>query len=223
MSRLLRVVRTDDRLVLLGAALAATLAFAACADDERTRSDGSVTAGKTTPWTPELAEELRAMGVVDQEVREGFGPETVGDTAVTGRMVRADSANSRRLRKLVEKHGWPRSSDIGREAAQAALLIVQHTPFEDWQRSMLPLVERAVAAGDLAGQDYAMLYDRVQMKLDRPQRYGTQLSSTGDGGLRLYSLENPAAVDSLRAELSMPPLEEYLQMIEEVYGMEVER
>ena len=195
MSRLLRVARMDHRLVLLGTALAAALAFAACGDDERTGSDGNAAAETTTPWTPELAEELRAMGVVDQEVREGFGPETVSDTAVTGRMVRADSANSRRLRELVEKHGWPRASDIGREAAQAALLIVQHTPFEDWQRSMLPHVERAVGAGDLDGQDYAMLYDRVQMKLSRPQRYGTQLSSTEDGGLRLYSLENPAALE----------------------------
>lgn len=223
MRRPFRATLAYSRLLLFGVALAAALAFTACGDDERTGSGGDLAAEATTPWTPELAEELRAMGVVDQEVRQGLGSETVADTAFMGRMVRADSAHSRRLRELIEKHGWPRSSDIGREAAQAALLIVQHTPFEDWQRRMLPYVEQAVGAGDLEGQDYAILYDRVQMKLGRPQRFGTQLSSTEDGGLRLYSLENPAALDSLRAELSLPPLEEYLQIVEEAYGMEVER
>lgn len=175
------------------------------------------------PWTPELAEELRAMGTRDQEVRQGIGPEMVTDTAFMGRMVRADSAHSRRLRGLIDEHGWPTAAAVGFEAAEAAFLIVQHTPFEDWQRSMLPRVGQAVDAGELEGQDYALLYDRVQMKLGHPQRYGTQLNSTDGGALRLYSLENPAAVDSLRAELGMPPLEEYLEMVEEAYGMHVER
>lgn len=163
------------------------------------------------------------MGVVDQEVRQGLGPESVTDTAFMGRMVRADSAHSRRLRELIDRHGWPRASEVGPEAAEAAFLIVQHTPFEDWQRSILPHVERSVHAGELDAQDYAMLYDRVQTKLGRPQRYGTQLSSTEDGKLRLDSLENPETVDSLRAELGMPPLEEYLRVVEEAYGMEVQR
>jgi len=175
------------------------------------------------PWTPELAEELRAMGVVDQEAREDLGPETLTDPAVIGRMARADSAHSRRLRSLVEEHGWPHAGEVGSEAVDAAFLIIQHTPFEDWQRDMLPVVEEAARAGDLDGQSYAMLYDRVQTKLGRPQRYGTQLSPTEDGKLRLDPLANPAAVDSLRAELGMPPLAEYLRVIEEVYGMEVVR
>jgi len=42
-----------------------------------------------------------------------------------------------------------------------------------------------------------------------------------------YSLYGPArpaaALDSLRAELNMPPLAEYLRMVEEAYGMKVER
>ena len=198
-------------------------AAAACGDSGPRGPDEGTATPALEPWTPELAEELRAMGAVDQEVRQGLGPETVTDTAFMARMVRADSAHSRRLRELVEAHGWPRSSEVGPEAAEAAFLIVQHTPFEEWQRSMLAHVERAVHAGEQDAQDYAMLYDRVQRKLGHPQRYGTQLSSTDDGRLRLDSLENPEAVDSLRAELGMPPLEEYLRIVEEAYGMEVER
>ena len=44
-----------------------------------------------------------------------------------------------------------------------------------------------------------------------------------EGRLRLERIEDPAAVDSLRAELGMPPLDEYLEVVEEAYGMEVVR
>lgn len=212
----------------LAGGAAVLLVVSACGDSDRPRPDGDTTAaaatsGEPVPWTPELAEELRAMGTLDQQVREGIGPEAMKDTAFMGRMTRTDSAQSRRLRELVETHGWPRAAEVGPEAAEAAFLIVQHTPFEDWQRSMLPFVERATRAGDLEGQDFALLYDRVQTKLGRPQKYGTQLHPTEDGKLVLDSLESPGAVDSLRAGLGLPPLEEYLEAVEEAYGMEVVR
>lgn len=220
------------RLRLVSLVLATTLA-AACADADRTlpgsragtaAADPATTVEREpTTWTPELAAELRGMGTADQEVREGIGPEAIKDTAFLGRMARTDSAHSRRLRALVEAHGWPRTSDVGPEAADAAFLIVQHTPFEDWQRSMLPAVEETARAGELDGQSYALLYDRVQTKLGRPQKYGTQLHLTEDGRLVLDSLESPGAVDSLRAGLGMPPLQEYLKVVEEGYGMEVVR
>jgi len=194
-----------------------------CADAKPADSNADTATATATPWTPEVAEELRAMGTVDQEVREGVGPETLADSAFMGRMIRADSANSRRLRDLIAEHGWPRSADVGPDAAEGAFLIVQHTPFEDWQRDMLSTIEEAVRSGELDAQSYALLYDRVQTKLGRPQKYGTQLSPTGEGTLRLDSLGNPEAVDSLRAELGMPPLEEYLRVVEEAYRMEVVR
>ena len=200
------------------AVIATTVLLATCGDTDRTPPENT-----SESWTPALAEELGAMGILDQEVREGLGLATVTDSVFMSRMVRTDSVNSRRLRELVEVHGWPRASEVGPEAAQAAFLIVQHTPFEDWQRSMLPHVEQAVGDGEFDGQAFAMLDDRVQVKAGGPQKYGTQLSSTEDGKLRLDSLENPAAVDSLRAELGMPPLEEYLKVVEEAYGMKVVR
>ena len=209
--------RGRRRAPLRFAAIATTVLLATCGDTDRTSPEDA-----TESWTPALAEELRAMGILDQEVREGLGPETVTDSVFMSRMVRTDSANSRRLRELVVVHGWPRASEVGPEAARAAFLVVQHTPFEDWQRSMLPHVERAVRAGDLDGQDFALLYDRVQVKAGHPQRYGTQLRPE-DGKLLLDSLEDTAAVDSLRAGLGMPPLDTYLEAVEEAYGMEVVR
>ena len=138
-------------------------------------------------------------------------------------MLRVDSANSRRLRELVDRHGWPRTADVGEEAVGAAFLVLQHTPFGGWQAAMLPRIEEAVRAGELDGQSYALLYDRVQVGRGQPQRYGTQLHGPADGELRLRPLEDPSAVDSLRAEVGLPPLDAYLDLVEETYGMPVTR
>jgi hypothetical protein len=214
-------------------AVAALLAAACGPGDRRDAADAAADTGDTAgmaaaaaelePWTPELAAELREMHQADQAVREGFGPESVGDTAYMARMARTDSAHGRRLRELVDRHGWPRASEVGEEAAGGAFLVVQHSPYLDWQAAMLPLVEEAVRAGELDGQSYALLCDRVQMNRGQPQRYGTQLRTAEDGGLRLYTIEDPAAVDSLRAELGMPPLSVYLDMVEEQLGMPIAR
>jgi hypothetical protein len=163
------------------------------------------------------------MAREDQDVRQGLGPETMADTAFLGRMARTDSAHSRRLKALVEAHGWPNTRAVGEEAAEGAFLVVQHTPFEAWQRAMLPHVEAGVRAGVLDPQDYALLYDRVQVHLGLPQRYGTQLNADGDGVWHLQPLEDTARVDSLREDLGLPPLEVYLQVVEDAFGMKVER
>lgn len=220
--------RTRTTLVVCATlALAGMLASCGGRADDGGADPEAVTDGTEedarTPWTPELAEELVAMGIADQEVRRGLGPETIQDTALLGRMLRTDSAHASRLRELVERRGWPRRSEVGQEAVEAAFLVVQHAPFDDWQAAMLPHVEEAVRAGELEVQDYALLFDRVQVDRGLPQRYGTQLDGPVDGELRLHPLEDSSAVDSLRAELGLPSLDEYLAVIEEAYGMPVAR
>jgi len=106
---------------LIAFVAATALAGAACRGADQTRpQEDEPPVEAPTPWTPELAEELRAMGTVDQEVREGIGPETMKDTAFMGRMARTDTAQSRRLRELMDERGWPRTSEVGPEAAHAA-------------------------------------------------------------------------------------------------------
>ncbi len=42
--------------------------------------------------------------------------------------------------------------------------IIQHSDGDkEWQKSQLPNIERAVENGDLEGQKYAYLYDRIKI------------------------------------------------------------
>lgn len=100
---------------------------------------------------------------------------------------------------------------VGKKAASAAFLVLQHAAYK-YQKQYLPLVREAVSIGELAGQRLALLEDRVLMREGKEQIYGTQLTRNQETGeLELYPIEDEFNVDKRRAEMGMLPLAEYLK------------
>jgi lauroyl/myristoyl acyltransferase len=63
--------------------------------------------------------------------------------------------NAVRLAELVELHGWPTRAGAGEDGAQAAWRIVQQASgARDFQRRCLPLLETAVAAGEVPHAEF---------------------------------------------------------------------
>lgn len=62
--------------------------------------------------------------------------------------------------------------------------------------------------GETSPVNFAYLYDRVAIAEERPQRYGTQADCL-DGEWKTKPLEQPDAVDALRASVGMGPLADY--------------
>ena len=67
-------------------------------------------------------------------------------------------------------------------------------------------MQAAADAGELAQRHVAMLVDRMLMRKDLPQRYGSQLTTNKDGKLVVYPMEDPAGVDARRAAVGMKPV-----------------
>lgn len=133
-------------------------------------------------------------------------------------MARTDSANSAWLKGHVARWGWPTAQQVGREGVEAAFLIVQHAVHDTaFMRAMLPPIEQAYHRGDLEGGAVAMLTDRLEVKAGRPQIYGTQLSLK-DGRWMLDPIADSATVDRRRQQFGLPPLAEYLRLIDSVLG-----
>ncbi len=140
------------------------------------------------------------------------------------RMQEVDAGNQRMVAGLLEE-GWP--EEISDEAGEALWLVIDHADLE-MQRRFMPLVEKQVKAGRLAKSSYATLLDRMLMRENRPQRYGTQTRSFTrivEGDLvcdqrvcYVWPVEHPASLDSLRAAMGLIPIGEYLQAVEETYG-----
>ena len=116
-----------------------------------------------------------------------------------------------RLHEIINKHGWPGIDLVGQKGAQAAFLVLQHADHES-QKKYLPLLKAVFLKGDLPGQSFALLQDRVLMNEGKPQIYGTQLKSDATGALVLWPIDDEVHVDQRRAAMGLPSMAAYLKL-----------
>ncbi len=142
---------------------------------------------------------LRAKLAADGSLFQGYHP----------RMRDTHDAHALRLGEILDSLGWPGLRQVGREASDAAWLIVQHAIAQPaFQRRALELLRQAVQRGDAAPLRAAMLEDRIRTLEGGLQRYGTQFDWDPEGQLRPLPIEDPIGVDGRRREIGLPPLEE---------------
>lgn len=136
--------------------------------------------------------------------------------AVFERMAKIDKDNLVWLKGVVEKHGWPGKSLVGSDGAWGAFLIAQHAVTDlEFMSKCLGLLKEAHKAGEAEGQQVALMTDRLLiLKEKKKQLYGTQLT-TKDGKLVPQPIEDEANVDRRRKELGLPPLADYLKLVNE--------
>jgi hypothetical protein len=163
-----------------------------------------------------LRRELLSMCEVDQRVRQGFGPQMSAETIAT--IQATDAKHVSRMKTIVAQHGWPGRSLVGKDGSHAAWLLVQHAD-SAFMAQCLPLMERAVAAGEASRTDYAYLLDRVRMQQGKPQVYGTQFTFVAGGELVLHPIEDAEHVDERRRAVGLPPMAEQEKAISDVYKM----
>jgi hypothetical protein len=183
--------------------------------------------GTTTPApmpVPTHDEALRAAlisrGRQDQAVREVFLAGHHQDSTDLRQLADVDADNTSFLKKIVAERGWPGRSLVGRDAADAAFLILQHSPDTAFQAKTLPLLEKAYANGEAEGQQVALLTDRVAVQRGQPQTYGTQ-AAVVNGRFRLKPIADSANVDARRAKLGMPPVAAYMRILDSLYSTRI--
>lgn len=114
----------------------------------------------------------------------------------------ADDANQQELLKMIPPEGWFLRSRYGARAASAAFHIVQHSDTDLWRR-FVPVLEPLVATGEIDGQSYGMMYDRLALAEGRPQRYGSQMTCKASKWV-VNTLEAPETVDVRRKAMGFP-------------------
>lgn len=117
--------------------------------------------------------------------------------------------NQQELEKLIAEKGWPKISAVGERAAGAAFLIIQHSDNEK-QKKYLPTIEKLCKEKEANWQSYALMYDRIQIGDNKPQKYGSQIMyNNKTGKYELFPLLDETKVDQWRAEIGMQPLSKY--------------
>lgn len=191
------------------------LAFG-CGPPEPSERDVSPVADTAAAVNEALRTQLLRLGLLDRTIRTGFGPATAADTAFIRASLALDSALTRRLGVIVREHGWPTRSMAGDDGAEAASLILTHSPSDMFQRQMLPLLDSAALEGEASSSHAAMLTDRVRTMDGKPQLYGTQFRIVS-GALVPYPIDEPERLDERRTAVGLMPMVEYVKVLRGTY------
>ncbi len=123
-----------------------------------------------------------------------------------------------RFCQIIKEYGWLNERLVGTEGTTAASwLLISIAPFE-LQRTVLPLISMEVDRGDFKRENFAMLVDKLLLRVGRKQLFGTQ-AEVIDGIITLFPIEREKTVDQRRNKYNLLPLAEYLKNLEIVYRM----
>ena len=134
---------------------------------------------------------------------------------------RIDSLNRVVVDSLLQ-NGWPEG--LSEESNHTIWLIIDHADV-DYQERHLPLVEQQAARGIISPSNYATLQDRVNVRRQRHQRFGTQIGykqCDGEVFTYVYPIENIDKLDSLRLSVGIDSMHLYLRKVSEMLGTPVE-
>ena len=133
---------------------------------------------------------------------------------------RADSLNRVAVDSLLQ-NGWPEG--LSEQSNRTIWLIIDHADV-DYQERYLPLIEQQAVRGTISPSDYATLLDRVNVRRQRPQRYGTQTGykqRDDEVFTFVYPIEDIDALDSLRLSVGLDSMHLYLRQVSETLGTEI--
>ncbi len=160
----------------------------------------------------EIRTQLTRRAEEDRSARQVFATPGAQPTQEDQqRMLRVDRDNTTWLEEVISEVGWIDEERFGKEAAEAAWLIVQHTQDLPLKWTVLQILQEAIEDGAEADQEFALLWDRTQIWLGQKQRYGSQIFQ-GPEGMFVAPLEDPSSVDERRSQLGMTPLASYLEL-----------
>lgn len=123
-----------------------------------------------------------------------------------------DRENAADLKKLLKLYGWFRISEWGKESDLAAWLIVQHSDTDlPFQKKVLKTLKALYPTRETDPANYAMLYDRVAVHENLPQRYGTQGGCEGPGLWKPDPVEGAPRLDERRRSVGLGTEEAYIK------------
>jgi len=169
-----------------------------------------------------LQMEIIKMYINDQSVRGNILSEIISKYKLDeyeltkADAVSVDKVNRDRLKEIIREFGFPTRQLVGKDAIQGIFLIIQHSDMDtEWQKEQLTSIERAVKQGDMDGQSYAYLYDRIKINSGEKQLYGTQFKNVDpvNRKVELADTEDVENLDRRRMEVGMMPIHMYEQLM----------
>ncbi|WP_299116673.1 DUF6624 domain-containing protein [uncultured Winogradskyella sp.] len=155
-------------------------------------------------YDSDLVELVKDFQSKDQKYRKLLSETTLDELKADGswkKQLNLDRENSKAIKQILDKVGYPGRSKVGFENESAVFLVIQHSNLELMEYG-LPFIEEAIKNLDLDTTYYAYLYDRIQLVKGLPQVYGTQYNLDGS----IYKLSEPENVNKRRKVYGLYPI-----------------
>lgn len=120
-----------------------------------------------------------------------------------------DIDNLSRVRAIIDKYGWLGPDVIGERGNLTLFLVIQHSKLKV-QEKYLPMIREAVRNKRARASDLALLVDRIEIRNNRPQIYGSQIGGAL-GKPFIYPIFDEINVNKRRAEVGLEPIEVYVK------------
>jgi len=118
------------------------------------------------------------------------------------------------LDNIIEKHGFPMIEKFGKEASDAAWLVIQHSISKpEFMKKCAVLLEKAVAENQADAKQLAYLTDRIAVFEDSAQLYGTQFDWDENGEMSPKLFDDLEKVNERRKSVGLNSLQEQIEII----------
>jgi hypothetical protein len=123
--------------------------------------------------------------------------------------------NQKRIKQLYTKYGYLGFDKVGKENSTKFWLPIQHADNDvAFQQKMLKELGKEIKKNNAEKSNYAMLEDRIAVKLNKKQRFGSQLTYNEEGqAIPKNGLLDSLNIDNLRIEYNLPPFKEYYNLM----------
>jgi hypothetical protein len=162
----------------------------------------------------EIAERIIELRNADLEFRDKLIENGQLGEGYNEEMAKIHTKNAEILNQIIDKIGYPTVDKVGKEASEAAWLVIQHSIGQpDFMRKSVKLLEVAVNENKANAKNLAYLTDRVAVFEGNPQLYGTQFDWDENGELSPNIFDDLIKVNQRRKSIGLNTLEEQTDII----------
>ncbi|MDR0698276.1 MAG: hypothetical protein LBG28_03500 [Tannerella sp.] len=133
-----------------------------------------------------------------------------------------DAENQKYVSNLLDRNGW--NDEFSSKAHDAIFLVIDHAD-KEFSEKYFPQVKEKAAKGVISPSKAATLEDRILMKSNKKQKYGTQTiqkkDSEGNDMVYIWPVEDAENVDELRTSVNLPLMSEYIQLLKNTLNREI--
>lgn len=162
-----------------------------------------------------LAKKINQMAKIDQKMRKTVTKNGKWDFAKWDSSI--DIENTKLVKKIVIKYGWPTIQLVGKKASNNAWLLVQHADHDlKFQEKILGLLKKTYEKkpNSIKGANIAYLTDRVLLRKGKKQEFGTQWHGSKNSSiLTLRPTINRRNLNYRRLKYDLAPIKKFIRKI----------